>query len=110
MHYHLGLAMVSVAAAWPAGGQSRRVGWRKRQLAARQQPPVKARSVDEGLGEQQRMAMDMPPVGGQALQIQGEHPRGEIHTARLGQDGRADVISDQVQERILTQHRGQPIQ
>ena len=59
--------------------------------------PGKARGVDEGLGQQNRITMHRLHVPRQAPQAQSQHPRGQIgHRARR-QDDEARVVGDQVQ-------------
>ncbi len=93
----LGLAMVA-----PACRASGLAGKAPRQP---QRAPVgravtgagKARGIDEGLGQQDRVSMHRLDVLGQPPQAQPQHPRGQVGHPAGRQDDEARVVGDQMQ-------------
>lgn len=67
--------------------------------------PGKTRAVDEGLRQHHRVAVHRLPVLRQPLEIQRQHPRGEVGDTHFGQDEKTGVIGDEMQPLIL-QHGG----
>jgi hypothetical protein len=96
----LGLAVGEVVAVAP-----------REAAAAAQRLPVggavtgtgEARGIDEGLGQQQGVAMGVLPIPGQAPQVKRQHPRGKIGQAPGRQHQEPRVVGDQVQA-LVVQH------
>ena len=61
------------------------------------------RGIDEGLGQQQRMAVNALPITREAAQIQPQHPRGQIGHLCIRQDQEAGIVDQQMQA-LVVQH------
>jgi hypothetical protein len=64
-----------------------------------------AAGIDEGLGQQQGVAVHALPIRGETAQIQRQHPRGQIGNLHAGQDQEPRIVGQQVQALVMQHPR-----